>query len=112
MAEEMEKTFPVSGDEPIVSEGTIRRRTWYGTPESWLRLTTRRLLILAHRPIGADRIMVIPGGALQGISEPSGMWITLGFRGPAGEVRTLQIQSFIPGLHDDLVRWFQSNPPA
>jgi hypothetical protein len=87
-------------------------RTWYGEPQSLLRLTNRRFFVLVHRAFGPDRITVVPAGALQSVDQQSGSWLTITFRGPRAESDTLRMHSFMLGLLDSLKQWLIDHPPS
>lgn|GEM_PF-5037581 len=89
MAQELEKTLPREPDEKTLAEGpTGRRLNFLLRSPAYLRLTDRRLAVLFHRLVGADRILEIPRGSFTSVRESAEwLWLTIKTRTPRGRWR-------------------------
>jgi hypothetical protein len=104
MAQELEKTLPLEPDEKALAQGPTRRRVNFllHSP-AYLRLTDRRLAVLFHRLVGADRILEIPRGSFVSGRESAG-WLWLTYQ-DKDATRTLAVLSRWPELTAALRSW-------
>lgn len=91
-ATELDRTLPLAADENVLFHGVMRMHRPGRLPRpALLRLTPPRLVILAHRAFGSDRVWELPRGAVRDI-ELIGTCIEISYIGQGGTRSMMQLK--------------------
>jgi hypothetical protein len=90
----LDRTLALEDGETVLEHGAVRLRRRGTLPRpAVLRLTTQRLIVLAHHAVAPDRIWELPPGAVTGLRRD---WSTLvvQWRDAAGDGHDLPITAW------------------
>jgi hypothetical protein len=93
---EIDATLPLALNEPVITEGMVRRYTTNAFVQRpcYLRLTPVRLALLEHFMTRPDRVTEVPPGAVEEVAQ-EGSLVMIAWRGPGG-TRTVKLQPKSP----------------
>jgi hypothetical protein len=95
---ELDRTVPLTDGELVLAEGSARLRAWGHLPRPvTLRLTTDRILALAHYAFQPDRVWDLPRRAITDAVAADGA-LTITYRDENSSVATLSVSDWTGAL--------------